>query len=84
MDRHRTQQGTAGGQVEIVEQPYRQHMEYPLVEVTVWESIGEGQTLLFEETDPARRQVEPAGPVIGTLPRAVVTALENAGYDVCR
>jgi hypothetical protein len=83
MSEHRTQRGIANGQVEIVEQPYRQHMEHPLVEVTVWESIEDGRTILFEETDPARQQVEPAGRFLGTLPRAIVVALEDAGYDVC-
>ncbi|GEM_PF-1611244 len=81
-DRHHVQHDTSGAQIEIVERPYRQQMEHPAVEVTVWESIDDSCTILFEEVNPAYRRLEPAGPILGTLPRAAVTALEDLGYEV--
>jgi len=82
MSTYSTQHGFSDAQVEIEERPYHGRTEHPLVEVTVWGSIEDSRTLLFEETDPARRGLEPAGQVLGRLPRAVVTALENRGYTV--
>lgn len=83
MSRHQTQQ-TARVQVEIDEQPYRQHMEHPRVAVRLWTSIENECTLVFEEVDPAHQRLEPAGPVLGTLPRPAIRALEDAGYEVIR
>lgn len=80
--RHRVQYEQIGVQLEIVEQPYRQQLEHPTVEVTVWESIDSSYTLLFEEVDIGRSRLKLAGPLLGTVPRVAVNALEDLGYTV--
>ncbi|MCL9815640.1 hypothetical protein [Natronocalculus amylovorans] len=82
MERETVSHQGSGVQIEIRETPYKQHMEYPLVEVTWWSSIEDCTTLVFAETDPARRQLEPAGVLLGGVPTAVVTALEKSGYQI--
>lgn len=69
-------------QVEIRESGYQQHMEYPMVEVQVWESLSESYSLVFEEVDPVRETLAPAGSLIGRIPKPVTTALEQRGYEI--
>jgi len=81
-EKHCIQCDHTGAQVEIVEQPYRQTMEHPIVEVTVWESIDEVHTLRFEEVDVARGRLALAGPLLGSVPRAVTDALCELDYEI--
>lgn len=82
MSHHRTQDSVSGTQVEIHERPYRNHHERAVVEVTAWRSLDESRTFVFEEVDPARRQLEFVGTLLGDQPRVVVSALEDLGYEV--
>lgn len=82
MRRRETQQGQSGGQIEIREREYRQHMQHPLVEVTYWQSVAESYTFVFEEVDPACRRLEMAGLLLGHVPDGLVTGLRDAGYEI--
>lgn len=82
MQHRHTYQSRPGATVEIYERTYRQHLERPLIETRLWESLDESRTLLFEETDPARRIVEPVETVLGRIPPEVVAALESMDYEL--
>lgn len=79
-ERHRVQYEQIGVQLEIVEQPYRHQQDHPTVEVTVRDSVESSYTLLFNEVDIGRSRLELAGPLLGTVPRVVVSTLEDLGY----
>lgn len=82
MTRRHVRQAATGAQVEVRERPYEQHMGRPQIEVTLWRSIDDCRTLVFEETDPARKRVEPAKTVLGSVPAEMVSALDALGYEM--
>lgn len=67
-------------QVEVNERPFESVHERPVVEVTIWSSIDESTTLVFEEVDPARKRLELSGQLLGTVPPEVVSVLRDLGY----
>lgn len=63
-----------------IETRYEQTMECLVIEVTWWWSLDDVRTIYFREVDCAERVVEPAGDLLGRIPRGVVEALSDRGF----